>query len=499
MARAEKESNNTIQQSVHCTPRDSAMPARVSNTAKRVSPKKKKTQKTSTRCPKTKDSASGTALWRMRVACATRPYLKFQRLQRGFFKMESEKRERPSSAGDQPSGPSEVRVRIAASRCFFVSDRSRTAQQGALKKVRTHKKRRIAVVYGYRGKNYHGSAKPGGTAEAPPTIEADLEKALKQAGAIDDQGTLSNISFSRASRTDKGVSAMANACAGQLYFSQEEIDNRSIWIDRVNSFLPEQIRVWYAYRVRGSFSAKEAPCSRTYDYVAPSFCFSPSDEPVMDDATLANLNAVLLYYLGTNNFHNYTNGKNVNSADAKRVIQSFRVLDKVMIDGRQFLHFRIKGQSFMLHQIRKMMCMVMQIGRQGGLRGAVDGSSERSRRIIHGSFGAPHINIMKAPSVGLFLKEVHFDVYNREWGTGEGRERVELSPELAERAEQFARAHIWPDIAAESIEFRNFLTDLAEYPLSFDEVVNTCLEMEAARELKRERFGGVDKTVVSHF
>jgi tRNA pseudouridine38-40 synthase len=353
----------------------------------------------------------------------------------------------------------------------------------------------VAVLYGYRGKGYHGSTKSG--SQDLPTIEADLEKALKQAGAVDDQSGLSNISFSRASRTDKGVSAMANACAGQLYFSQAELDDRSIWIDRVNSFLPENIRVWNAFRVRGSFSAKEAPCSRTYDYVAPSFCFSPTDEPRMDEATLANLNALLLYFLGTNNFHNYTNGKNVNSKDAKRVILSFKVLERADLSGQEFLHFRIKGQSFMLHQIRKMICMVIHVARQGALQSAE--ALERAKQMIHGSFGAPHVNIMKAPSVGLFLKEVHFDVYNGLWGTGEGRERVEFAPELHRQIEAFARANIWPDIAEEAEEFRSFIKDLSEYPMNYEDLVKTYREMEAARELRLERMGGKEKTAVQHF
>lgn len=209
------------------------------------------------------------------------------------------------------------------------------------KKVRTHKKRRMCVVYGYRGKGYHGSARGGGPADREiPTIEADVEKALLAAGAIDSNSDLGKISFSRASRTDKGVSAMANAFGANLYFSQEEIDNRSIWIDRVNSFLPPVIRVWAVFRVRGSFSAKEAPCSRTYDYVAPSFCFLPplpevpDRERVVDDASVNHINAMLLYFLGTNNFHNYTNGKTVDSRDAKRIIISFKVLDRPVIAGQ---------------------------------------------------------------------------------------------------------------------------------------------------------------------
>lgn len=199
----------------------------------------------------------------------------------------------------------------------------------------------MCVIYGYRGKGYHGSARGGGTAaNQVPTIEAEVEKALKLAGAIDAASDLGNISFTRASRTDKGVSAMGNVFGANLLFSKEELDNRSLWINHVNSFLPESIRIWAAFKVRGSFSAKDAPCSRTYDYVAPSFCFlPPSHDPnlqVIDDAGVAHLNSVLLYFLGTNNFHNYTNGKTVESKEAKRIILSFKVIARPIIGGKGF-------------------------------------------------------------------------------------------------------------------------------------------------------------------
>ncbi len=116
--------------------------------------------------------------------------------------------------------------------------------------------------------------------------------------------------------------------------------------------------------------------------------------------------------------------------------------------------------------------------------------------IIIGSFGRPHINVMKAPSVGLLLREVHFDQYNKLWGKGEGRERVELSPEIVARVDAFAQAQFWPgtkkvvclfvclffehfvDVAEEAQEFTNFLADLAEFPLNLNEVAATGEQME---------------------
>ena len=246
---------------------------------------------------------------------------------------------------------------------------------GGEKKVRTHQKKKVAVLYGYRGKGYHGSQKGG---DGLPTIEGDLEKALIDAKVIDERSDLKNIGFSRASRTDKGVSAMVNCFGAKLYFSKEELEDRRPWVERVNTFLPENIRVWNAFRVRGSFNAREAVCSRTYDYVAPLFCFRPREEDEGWTLDVEQLNSCLLHYVGTNNFHNYTNGKKYESSDVRRVIWNFRALKMMDIGGQPFIHFRIKGQSFMLHQIRKIMCMIMLICRDGHLH------SERGKKVIQG-------------------------------------------------------------------------------------------------------------------
>lgn len=176
----------------------------------------------------------------------------------------------------------------------------------------------------------------------------------------------------------------------------------------------------------------------------------------------------------------------------------------------------------MLHQIRKMMSVVFSVFTA---RGGAEHAEER-RKILVGTFGEEHVNIPKgekiifvvrilffagfwsirliinsnilvltlfffllsiAPSAGLFLREAHFDQYNKQWGKGEGREPVELSAELQERAEQFARERIWPRIADAVPEFESFhQKDLETYALPLQQLVETGEKIEAARRAKAE-------------
>lgn len=67
------------------------------------------------------------------------------------------------------------------------------------------KKRKVAMLLGYLGKNYYGMQRNPGM----KTIEEDLIQALFKAKLINDEAleTIQTIQFQRAARTDKGVSA----------------------------------------------------------------------------------------------------------------------------------------------------------------------------------------------------------------------------------------------------------------------------------------------------
>lgn len=83
----------------------------------------------------------------------------------------------------------------------------------------------------------------------------------------------------------------------------------------------------------------------------------------ISEARRARVQEALNAYLGTKNFHNYTVQKKFSDPSAKRVIRSFNAgKDPVIINDTEWLSLKVHGQSFMMHQIRKMIAMAVRIG-----------------------------------------------------------------------------------------------------------------------------------------
>ncbi|KAH8673461.1 pseudouridine synthase [Xylariales sp. PMI_506] len=117
---------------------------------------------------------------------------------------------------------------------------------------------------------------------------------------------------------------------------------------------------------------------------------------------LSKLQEALDQYVGTHNFHNYTVQKSHNDPSSKRNIKSFVVnTEPVQINDTQWLSLKVHGQSFMMHQIRKMVGMAVLVTRCG----------TDIKRIAE-SYEANRISIPKAPSLGLLLERPVFTNYN---------------------------------------------------------------------------------------
>lgn len=82
-----------------------------------------------------------------------------------------------------------------------------------------------------------------------------------------------------------------------------------------------------------------------------------------DEAKLQQLNRVLSRYVGTHNFHNFTARIKPEDPSAKRFILSFEAGKVIEVQGMQFVPCTVLGQSFMLHQIRKMIGTAIAIMR----------------------------------------------------------------------------------------------------------------------------------------
>ena len=152
---------------------------------------------------------------------------------------------------------------------------------------------------------------------------------------------------------------------------------------------------------------------------------------------LARIRTALSHYVGTHNYHNYTVSKSFRDASAKRVIRTFSVADApILINGTEWLSLKVHGQSFMMHQIRKMVSMAAMVVRCGA-----------SPAIMDSSFGPEKISIPKAPGLGLLLERPVFEAYNEKLEKF-GRERIDFSIHEKEM-EEFKQREIYERIFRE--------------------------------------------------
>lgn len=118
---------------------------------------------------------------------------------------------------------------------------------------------------------------------------------------------------------------------------------------------------------------------------------------------LQRLQDTLDKYTGTRNFHNYTVQKSFFDASAKRHIKSFIANpEPIIINDTEWLSLKVHGQSFMMHQIRKMVGLASLMVRCGTPLERVEESYQNQKMAIP-----------KAPGLGLLLERPVFHNYNR--------------------------------------------------------------------------------------
>lgn len=148
-------------------------------------------------------------------------------------------------------------------------------------------------------------------------------------------------------------------------------------------------------------------------------------------ARIERLQQALNLYLGTRNYHNYTVMKSANDPSAKRHIKSFEVNPTpIQIGDTQWLSLKVHGQSFMMHQIRKMVAMAVMVVRCGA---PLD--------IITESYGPRRISIPKAPGLGLMLERPMFTEYNKK-AAGLEKEAIDFA-KYEEKITAFKDDHIY--------------------------------------------------------
>ncbi|KAK8254087.1 pseudouridine synthase [Phyllosticta capitalensis] len=160
---------------------------------------------------------------------------------------------------------------------------------------------------------------------------------------------------------------------------------------------------------------------------------------------LERLREALDAYTSTRNFHNYTVRKSFKDASAKRHIKSFKAADKpIIIADTEWISLKVHGQSFMMHQIRKMVGMAALVVRCGC-------PVERIRE----SFGNVELAIPKVPGLGLLLERPVFDSYNAKAADKFGREKIDFS-RWEKEIQEFKQREIYDRIFREEEESNQF-------------------------------------------
>ncbi|CAG5091707.1 Oidioi.mRNA.OKI2018_I69.PAR.g13207.t1.cds [Oikopleura dioica] len=295
-------------------------------------------------------------------------------------------------------------------------------------------KKKIAILLSYCGKNYHGLQHNPGD-DKVDTIEKRVFQALVAAKVV-----YSNVitdrkkcAYQSCSRTDKGVSAIGNVASLKCKIPKN-------LCELVNKHLPDDIRLTGFELVTKGFCAKKRCTHRTYSYYCPTICFGSKedwDRPSsfrIKNEKLECVKSLLEKYTGTKSYHNFTSGKRQGDESAKRHILDFRIQGEPFIcNDWEYVELRVVGQSFMIHQIRKMVGLV--IARAGDH--CQDDHWERA-------FKRPFEDVPKAPGNGLVLRQVHYDVYNKDYGT-DNRKTLEWSDKQSDM-DNFAKENILPVI-----------------------------------------------------
>ena len=137
-------------------------------------------------------------------------------------------------------------------------------------------KTKYAIQFGYCGANYHGLQSNNDPNNV--SIEDVLLGAFHKAGLISAENMddpLRKAGWQRASRTDKGVSALRNLASAKLC---RQPDGEEGAVARVNEHLPSDIRLYGLQPVTASFSSHLHCTGREYEYYLPTFALLRHDE-----------------------------------------------------------------------------------------------------------------------------------------------------------------------------------------------------------------------------
>jgi tRNA pseudouridine38-40 synthase len=205
---------------------------------------------------------------------------------------------------------------------------------------------KFILLIEYDGTQYYGFQWQVGL----PTIQNELEQALRRFC-----GQSSRVVA--ASRTDAGVHAKGQVVS---FWVKSTLDTMTL-VRALNYYLPRDIAVKAAYRVSEDFNVQRDAVSREYRYyILNSNTRSPFSRrfalfvPKMLD--IQAMNEACQFIRGEHDFASFASSLNGNKSTLRNVYEA-----EIEKKG-DFIVFRIVANSFLPHQIRSTVGLLIRLG-----------------------------------------------------------------------------------------------------------------------------------------
>lgn len=207
---------------------------------------------------------------------------------------------------------------------------------------------RVALAVEYDGSGFHGFQIQ--TRPKVPTVQGALAEAVSFVAN-------ETIQLYCAGRTDAGVHATRQVVS----FSTGVTRSEMAWVRGVNARLPDSIAVTDAFSVSDDFHARFSAKARTYRYVIYN---APLRSPFLHgkvthiDMPLNNaaMHQAAQSLVGEHDFSGFR-------ASGCQSLSAFRHVDWIRINrSGDFIYADIKANAFLLHMVRNIMGVLIDIG-----------------------------------------------------------------------------------------------------------------------------------------
>lgn len=240
---------------------------------------------------------------------------------------------------------------------------------------------RYKIIIQYDGTAFHGWQ----IQKKYLTIQGALENALKDF-------TSKKINVFGSGRTDSGVHALGQVAHFDL---PEEIDS-SILINALNAKLDYRIKIIECEKVNNDFHACYSAIKRHYVYRlrTDSFLLDHHYTYHILPVDIDLLNSASKLILGEQDFTSFS------KSNKKIVNRNCQIYESIWKEDKSILNYHITGNRFLHHMVRYLVGTMLEIGKNNY-------SIKQFKDLLLNP--RENVQIFKAPSKGLVLKQVDYE------------------------------------------------------------------------------------------